>query len=93
MPFTHPDYPLNSEFGKISSLEESHENPAEDGSRTPGIGRHNLFGNQESCFHGLILNKFLNEEDEMSGKTYQFDFLYVRIPPFEDNKKQLIGFL
>lgn len=33
------------------------------------------------------------EEDEMSEKTHQPDFLYVRIPPFKDNKKQLIGFL
>lgn len=25
--------------------------------------------------------------------SYQFDFLYVGIPPFKDNKKELIDFL
>lgn len=49
MPLTHPDYPLNREFGKMSSLEQSHEDPTENGYRAPGICRHYLFGNEKSC--------------------------------------------
>lgn len=48
VPLSHPDCPLNSEFGKISSLEESHEDPAENGYGAPGICRHYLFGSEKS---------------------------------------------
>lgn len=44
VPLTHPDDPLNSEFGEISSLEESHEDAAEDRHRAPGICGHELSG-------------------------------------------------
>lgn len=49
VPLTHPDYPLNREFGKVGSLEKSHEDAAEDGDGAPGIRRHYLWGGQTSC--------------------------------------------
>lgn len=49
MPLTHPDDPLNSEFGEISSLEESHEDTTENGDRAPGICSHYLFGSKQTC--------------------------------------------
>lgn len=48
MPLAHLDSPLNSEFGKIGSFEESHEDPTEDGYRAPGIRSHYLFGKKQS---------------------------------------------
>lgn len=41
MSLTHLNYPLNSEFGEISSLEESHEDATENGYGVPGICSHN----------------------------------------------------
>lgn len=42
VPLTHPDDPLDGEFGEISSLEERHEDAAEDGNGAPGIGCYQL---------------------------------------------------
>lgn len=50
VPLAHPDYPLNREFGKIGSLKESHQDPAENGKRAPRIRSHNLFGSEKSFF-------------------------------------------
>lgn len=49
MPLAHPDDPLNAEFGKISGLEESHEDATENGHRAPGICSHDLFGRRQRC--------------------------------------------
>lgn len=40
MPLSHPDDPLDGEFGEVGRLEESHEDAAEDGDGAPGVRRH-----------------------------------------------------
>lgn len=51
VPLTHPDYPLNGEFGKVSSLEQSHEDGGQNGDGAPGISCHYLLGKKKkTCF-------------------------------------------
>ena len=47
VPLAHPNYPLNGQFGKISSLEESHEDPGQNGNGAPGISCHYLLGKRK----------------------------------------------
>lgn len=84
---THPYYPLNGEFGKISSLEQSHEDPRQNGDGAPGISRHYLFGKRKPALQLL-------QEDEMKRRrTHHFILLYVRVPPLEDSKIKLVDLL
>lgn len=95
MPLAHLDNPLNSELGKISSLEERHEAPTEDGYRVPGICSHYLFGREQKLCYRLThwYGQMNSNQDKTSGRTYQSDFLHKRIPPFENGKEKLIALL
>lgn len=84
VPLTHPDYPLNGEFGKISSLEQSQQNPGQNGDGAPGISCHDLFGETKP-----VLPLFL--EDEIRRKrTHHIILLNVRVPPLENSKIKLV---
>ena len=89
VPLTHPVYPLNSELGKVSGLEESHEDSAQDGDGVPGICRHDLFGSERV----VLQSDTLDGLERGTGRTYQSDFLHERIPPFKDSKEKLVALL
>lgn len=87
MPLSHPDYPLNGEFGEISSLEQSHEDTGQNGDGAPGISCHYLFGKRKAVLELL-------QEDEMKRRrTHHFVLLYVRVPPLENSKIKLVDLL
>lgn len=92
MPLAHPDDPLNGEFGKVSSLEESHEDPAEDGHGAPGIRSHDLF-ERKAKLQADTLTSTMMRTKRSRGGTHQSDFLHVWIPPFKDSEEELIGSL
>lgn len=87
VPLTHPDDPLNGEFGKISSLEESHEDAGQNGDGAPGISRHDLFGKTKTCFTAFTGGR------NAATRTHHFVLLYVRVPPLEHSKVKLVGLL
>lgn len=60
MPLTHSDYPLNRQFGKIGSLEESHEAATENGYGVPRVSSHD-----QSDFLNIRIPPFEDGEEEL----------------------------